>query len=73
MKTYQDENNLVAYNLLLAVSQRENIALPETLMDDLKKWSQPCRLEPMPRQKLPILLDVCHNLEGYEATINTIR
>jgi folylpolyglutamate synthase/dihydropteroate synthase len=66
--SFVQENNLVVQEILKIVAEREKIELSEDVVDGIKFVAQPCRFELVENSKnLPIVMDVCHNIDGFTA------
>lgn len=47
----------------------ENIKYDNELHELISKTAQPCRFERIQGRKETIILDVCHNIDGFQAVI----
>ena len=67
------ENNHIALEILKII-----VAFEKTMLDQEKaaqiiaEARQPCRLERVKGRDETILLDVCHNIDGFKAVLNEI-
>jgi folylpolyglutamate synthase/dihydropteroate synthase len=55
--------------ILKFVSEYEGFTLDIGLSERIQKWMQPCRLERIQNREEKVVLDVCHNIDGFKAVI----
>jgi len=63
--TFCQDNNEVVIEILKSVSEYEGVTLGENLFEKIQNWMQPCRLERIQNREENIVLDVCHNIDGF--------
>lgn len=59
--------------MLKIVCQNEDKLLYPQVLDHVFNISQPCRFEKIPHRQEKIILDVCHNLQGFSAVLQQIK
>ena len=72
--SYTKENNQLALEIIKIAFAAEKRALDEDVAADMiAKARQPCRLEKVSGRDETILMDVCHNIDGFKAVLSEIR
>ena len=72
--SYTIENNMIALEILKIIVAFEKTTLDqEKAMELIANSRQPCRLERVKDREETIILDVCHNIDGFKAVINEIK
>lgn len=63
----------MANEILNIVSSQEGIELSADVLTQVNSVSQPCRFEVVKDRPENIVLDVCHNLEGFQQVFKQIE
>lgn len=63
--TFGEDNNKVVEAILNVVSEKENVEIKEEIISQIQHISQPCRFERVANRSETILMDVCHNIDGF--------
>ena len=72
--TYVNDNNQVVFEILKIVCAHKQIPFNgDDLVGQITQVSQPCRFEKIINRPENIILDVCHNIDGFKAVLNAIR
>ena len=66
-------NNQIVRQVLKIVCQSEDMLLYPQILDHVFNIQQPCRFERIPDRPEKIILDVCHNLQGFTAVLKQIK
>lgn len=69
MNSFIQENNAIAQYMIKTVCAAEGIQYTDKFDQVIKITSQPCRFERIANRKETIVLDVCHNIDGFKAVI----
>jgi folylpolyglutamate synthase/dihydropteroate synthase len=67
------ENNMIVENIMKIVCEIEKIQFTNDLTRVIEETSQPCRMESVKNRNEKIILDVCHNIDGFQAVITQIK
>lgn len=70
MNSFIQENNAIAQYIIKTVCDVEGIPYTDQLDLTIKQTSQPCRFERIVNRQETIVLDVCHNIDGFKAVID---
>lgn len=71
--SYTIENNTIVLEILKIIVAFEKTTLDQDIaMQLIADTRQPCRLERVKGRDETILMDVCHNIDGFKAVINEI-
>ena len=68
--THVKDNNFVVQNIIQIITMNET---SPNLINLIAKVSQPCRFEKIINRPENIILDVCHNIDGFRAVLDAIR
>ena len=66
-------NNQIAQQVLKIVCNNEDKLLYPQILENVFNIQQPCRFEKIPHRQEKIILDVCHNLQGFTAVLKQIK
>lgn len=66
-------NNQIATQVLKIVCNNEGKLLYPQILDRVFNIQQPCRFEKVPGRKENIIMDVCHNVQGFTVTLQQIK
>lgn len=66
---FTKDNIQIASEILKYISKIENRNFSPEIEDLINNVSQPCRFEVIPSRDENIVLDVCHNIDGFNAVI----
>ena len=70
LPTYGEDNDKIVSEILKVVCKVENKNLDENVLKMIQNVSQPCRFELIKDRPETIILDVCHNIDGFKAVLN---
>ena len=70
MNSFIKENNEIACQIIRSVCSVEKLNYDDVLHSLIGMTSQPCRFERIQGRKETIVLDVCHNIDGFRAVID---
>ena len=74
--TFTEDNNKIVSAILNVVCQKEGKLeeLQKNCFQELiEKTFQPCRFEVIKDREETIILDVCHNIDGFKAVVDQIK
>lgn len=73
MNSFIQENNAIADQIVKTVCEHEKVAYDTKLSQVISQTGQPCRFEKIRNRKETIVLDVCHNIDGFRAVIQQAK
>ena len=63
---------MVVHEVLKIICKKENQQVTDSMIQNIFQVGQPCRFETFKHGNKIVIMDVCHNIDGYTAVFNQI-